>query len=116
MSIRLMLVSVASVIALSSTAAAASNRTPTEVFVSSVGVDFSDPAETATFYAALSRAAAKACESGMERNLGALAADRRCAAASLDRAVRQMDRAALVALHERRTGHPSLAATVLASK
>lgn len=115
MSIRLALIGVVSVIALSSTAAQAQDRLSTEIFVSDRGVNFSDAAETATFYTALERAAAKACESGMGRNLSVVAADRQCAQASLDRAVRQMGKSTLAALHETRTGRAG-PATILASQ
>ena len=114
MSVRLALVCAVSVAALASTAAAQPDRVSTQVFVSDAGVNFSDPAATATFYAALERASAKACESGMSRNLTIAAADRACAAEALDRAVRQTARSSLAALHETKTGR-SAPATVLAA-
>lgn len=115
MSIRVVLVSVVSVIALSSTSATAADRAPTEIFVSDRGVDFSDSGETATFYAALERAAAKACESGMGRSLTVVAADRACAEASLNAAVRQAGKSTLAALHQTRTGRAA-PATLLAAQ
>lgn len=114
MSIRLAIACAVSVAALTSTAAAQPDRAATEVFVSDRGVDFSDPAQTATFYASLARAAGSACESGMGRNLTVVAADRECAAASLDQAVRKMGKSSLAALHETRTGRAA-PATVLAA-
>lgn len=115
MSIRLALVCAVSAAALASTAAAQPDRAATEVFVSDAGVDFSNAAETATFYASLQRAAAEACESGMSRNLTIVAADRECAAQSLDRAVRQIGRSSLASLHESKTGRAA-PGTLLASQ
>lgn len=113
MSIRLALACAASVLAFASVAQADAGRRATEIFVSSDGVDFSDPADATAFYASLKRAAINACDSDMGRNLAAIASDRQCAAASLDRAVRQMGRSSLIALHERATGQQ--ATTVLAA-
>ena len=115
MSIRLALACAFSVVAFASVAQADPDRRATEVFVSDRGVDFSDPAQTATFYASLERAAAKACASGMGRNLTVVAADRECAAASLDRAIRATGRSTLAALHEAKTGRAA-PQTVLAAQ
>ena len=114
MSIRLALVCAVSVVAAASTAAAHPDRVSTEVFVSDAGVNFSDPAATAAFYASLERASVEACDSGMGRNLTIAAADRACAAQALDRAVRETARSSLAALHETKTGR-SAPATVLAA-
>ena len=115
MSIRLALVCAISATALASAAAAQSGRVATEVFVSDAGVNFSDPAETANFYASLQRAASNACESRTSRSLTVAAADRQCTVESLDRAVRQSGKSALATLHEGRTGR-SAPATVLAAQ
>lgn len=115
MSIRLALVCAVSAATMASTAAAQPGRVATEVFVSDAGVNFSDPAETAAFYASLKRAAANACDSGMTiRNLAAAAGDRECAVQALDRAVRETGKSSLATLHETKTGR-SAPATVLAA-
>ena len=115
MSIRLALVCAVSVAAIASAAAAQPGRVATEIFVSDAGVNFSDPAETAGFYASLERAASNACKSRTSRSLTVTAGDRQCAAESLDRAVRQSGKSALATLHEGRTGR-SAPATVLAAQ
>lgn len=115
MSIRLALACAVSVVTFASDAQAGPGRVATEIFVSDVGVDFADPAETATFYAALKRAATKACDSEMDRNLNAIADDRECAVAALDRAVQQMGKSTLAALHEAKTGRAA-PTTILAAQ
>lgn len=108
------LIAAASIVAIASSAAAHPDRVATQVRVSEAGVDFSDPASTATFYASLERAAAKACDSGMGRNLTVAAMDSRCATEALDRAVRDAGVTALAALHEAKTGRA--ATTALAAR
>ncbi|MGE5565747.1 MAG: UrcA family protein [Parcubacteria group bacterium] len=93
--------------------ASAMDREPTEVHVSMVGVDFAQPASVKAFYARLRAAAHKACDSHMAQDLGAIQADRRCAAESLDRAVAKIDQPTLLALHTQQTGRTS--ATMLAA-
>lgn len=120
MNIRLMLACAAGVAVAASAAAAQPDhiidRIETAVFVSDAGVDFSNPASTATFYGTLRRAADKACESGMDgRNVTIAAEDSRCAALSLDRAVQQLGKPLLVAMHSKKTGRP-MPVTVLAAQ
>lgn len=114
MHIRLALVCAISVAAMASAAAAQPDRVATEVFVSDAGVDFSDAASTAAFYASLKKAASAACDSGMSQNLTIAARDRACAAQSLDRAVATMGKPSLMALHSRKTG--KVTTTVLAAQ
>jgi UrcA family protein len=87
-----------------SSAHAQSGRVPTQVPVSLNGVDFSQPASTVAFYARLRTAARRACDSNMGRDLAAKLQDRACAVEALDRAVAQVDKPTLLALHAGRTG------------
>lgn len=87
-----------------STAHAQSGREATEVRVSLVGVDFSQPASTAAFYGRLRAAARNACNSKMGRDLTAQLQDQACAAEALNRAVARIDKPTLLALHANRTG------------
>jgi len=87
-----------------STAHAQNDRAPTEVRVSAVGVDFSQPASTAAFYGRLRVAARKACDSKMGRDLTAQLQDQRCAAEALNRAVAKIDKRSLLTLHANHMG------------
>lgn len=109
------MICVASIAAMASAASAQPERVATSIRVSDLGVDFSNPTETAAFYADLGTAARKACDSGMDRNLAILSADQRCAQQALDRAVRETGRSTLAALHEQKTGRPA-PATMLAAQ
>lgn len=113
MNIRLLTASAALAGVLFSNAWAMDQRVPTEVHVSMVGVDFSQPASVQAFYSRLRLAAHQACDSRMGKDLGAIMADRKCAAESLNRAVAQIDKPTLLALHAARTGKST--ATLLAS-
>jgi UrcA family protein len=98
--VRLALACLAAFASLPSVTEAGSPRTPTEVRISTAGVNFSRPESVGAFYASLKRAARKACDSRIDRDLGAAAADRACAAAAVDRAVRELGEPALIALHQ----------------
>lgn len=113
MNIRLITASALIAGALFSTAQAQDNREPTQVHVSMVGVDFAQPVSVQAFYGRLGAAARQACDSHMGRNLAALNADRRCTADALSRAVAEIDKPTLLALHAQRTG--KLATTMLAA-
>jgi len=115
MGVRLALITVAIVAATASTASAGSPRVATEVQVPTAGVNFSNPASTAAFYASLRRAAHKACDSRMDRQLGAVMADGRCADEALDKVVQSMGQPTLMALHTHTTGQPA-PATVMAAR
>lgn len=104
MNIRILAASAVLAGALVSTAQAEENRTPTEVHVSMAGVDFSQPASVDAFYGHLRAASREACDSHLGRDLSAAMADRKCAAQALDRAVAQINRPTLLALHAQRTG------------
>ena len=104
MNIRIIAASALLAGALFSTAQAQDNRAPTQVRVSTLGVDFSQPASVEAFYGRLNRAAAQACDSHIDHNLAAKAADRACAAQALNQAVAQIDKPTLLALHAQRTG------------
>ena len=106
MNIRIVTASVLMVGALFSGAQAQDNREPTQVRVSTAGVDFSQPASVEAFYGRLHRAAAQACDSHMGRDLAAWAEDRACARKALNRAVAEIARPTLLALHAQRTGQP----------
>lgn len=93
-----------------SSAHAQSDRVPTEVKVSLAGVDFSQPASTEAFYGRLRMAARRACDSNMGRDLAAKLEDQACATAALNRAVAQIGKPTLLALHAARTGQPAPAA------
>jgi len=92
-----------------STAHAQPERVPTEISVSTIGVDFSQPAATAAFYERLRHAARTACDSRMGRDLAAEMADSACAKAALNGAVAQIAKPTLLALHAGRTGQPRAA-------
>jgi UrcA family protein len=105
MNIRLIAVSAALTATFVSNAWALDVRAPTEVHVSTIGVDFSRPASVTQFYSRLRIAARTACNSRMGRDLAATLADQRCAVQALDRAVAETGKPTLMALHTRRTGH-----------
>jgi UrcA family protein len=65
-------------------------RTLTEVRVSMVGVDLSDKTSAERFYGQLKSASKRVCDSKMS-DLGVKLADNRCARASLNRAVDQIN-------------------------
>lgn len=93
-----------------SAAHAENGREPTQVTVSLVGVDFSQPVSTAAFYTRLHIAARKACDSNMGRNLAAKLEDGACARKALNRAVAEIGKPSLLSLHANRTGHAAPAA------
>jgi UrcA family protein len=115
MNIRIVTASVLLASALFSAAQAQDNREPTQVRVSTAGVDFSQPASVEAFYGRLHRAAVAACDSHMGRDLAAWAEDRACAKQALNRAVAEIDRPTLLALHAERTGQPLTAPAQLAA-
>jgi UrcA family protein len=110
MNIRLVAASALLAGLLVSSAHAQSDREPTQIKVSVAGVDFSQQASTEAFYGRLRVAARKACDSNMGRDLGANAQDRACAAQALNRAVAQVGKPTLLALHANRTGQTAPAA------
>ena len=113
MSLRLSIICIGAACAVSSAAVAEPNRVATEVQVSSIGVDFSKPADAQAFYASLQRAAHKACTSQSGHNLAIEAQDRACETRSLDQAVRRLGQPSVIALHDKPGARP---ATVLASQ
>jgi len=110
MNIRLAAASALLVGLLVSSAHAQDEREPTQVKVSLAGVDFSQPASTEAFYGRLRLAARRACDSKMGRDLKATMEDRACAAEALNRAVAQIGKPTLLALHTARTGRGAPAA------
>ncbi len=76
---------------LSTAAYAQVDREPTEIRISTAGVNFHDRAATAAFYQRLRSAARTACDSGFERDLGINMADRQCARQALVGAVRSLN-------------------------
>lgn len=90
--------------ALFSNASAMDGRQPTEVHVSTLGVDFARPAAVQAFYGRLRTAAHQACDSRRGRDLGATLADNKCATQALDRAVAEAKQPTLLALHTQQTG------------
>ena len=114
MNIRLITTSALLVGALFSTAQAQDMREPTRVHVSMAGVDFSQPASVKAFYGRLRRAAIWACNSHTD-DAATVAADRACTTKALNGAVAEIDKPALLALHNERTGQPTTAPSMLAS-
>jgi len=113
MNIRTIAVAALAAGALFSSAWAMDVREPTEVHVSTIGVDFAQPASVREFYGRLSAAARRACDSRMGKDLAAAMADRKCAAQALDRAVAEINKPTLLALHAEHGGRATR--TVLAS-
>ncbi|MFL5296770.1 MAG: UrcA family protein [Phenylobacterium sp.] len=70
-----------------------------QAVVSTKGVDFADLAQVTALHQLLASKAAWVCDSRNPRSLGAVASDRACARAALDRVVRDADRPLLTALH-----------------
>lgn len=113
MNIRIIAVSALLAGAFFSTAQAQDKREPTQTAVSLAGVDFSQPKSVKVLYGRLRRAAIWACDSKMD-DPAVVAADRACTAQSLDRAVAQINKPALLALHAERTGQPASAPSLFA--
>jgi UrcA family protein len=70
-----------------------------EAIVRTDGVDFTDQRLVQAFYRRLELKAAQVCDSSAPRQLDIAAADRACARVVLDRAVSDLGRPALSALH-----------------
>jgi UrcA family protein len=83
----------------SSAALAQAPREPTEVRVSTSGVNFANPTDVAHLYQRLSLAAKAACNSDIDTPM-ARAEDRACAAQALDSAVRSLHQPALLAMQD----------------
>jgi UrcA family protein len=79
-------------------AAAEPEREPTEVRVSTAGVDFNNREDVARVYRRLNAAAQEACDSGRS-DWRSVESDRACAAKALDQAVRATHQPLLMAMH-----------------
>lgn len=105
-----------SALVLTATAASAQGmdmpgREPTALNLSTRDVDFQSAISTRAFHRRLEAAAREVCNSG-QRELGMQAADRACAREALDKAVSDLSRPMLTAIH---TGRPTPNATELAA-
>ena len=74
-------------------------REPTQIKVSTLGVDFRDPKSVAEFDARLHHAAVTACDSGQSRILATVASDQKCAWASWQTAAKAINQPLLSQLH-----------------
>ena len=100
--------SVVLIAALATTSAAAQTADPLTasreaqigIFVSTRGINFSDPIQVGDLHRLLARKAEQVCDSANPRRLAVVASDTACARDAVDRAVAQSQEHALMGFHD----------------